>query len=321
MPNPKVSVIVPNYNYSSYLDQRIESILNQTFQDFEIIILDDCSTDNSREIIEKYRDNPKITAIIYNTKNSGNPFKQWAKGISLAKGDYVWIAEADDTADPTLIETLLPPLEEDEDVRLSMAMSTFIDSDGNEFTPEKPYDFRDEDGQTHIYDADKYIRDKMWHHNTIYNASMLLFKRNSITEFVNHEYLNMRYCGDWLYWINVMLHHKIASVNKKLNHFRRHSASVSHEINDEPIAAIEQAYISFFIHKYVGHIQRDDINIARYRLNRDIRRCSYESATKWQGILNNLGSQQHIVCKNIGYFRLWLFKHIIYPIKQFTHSR
>ena len=55
-----VSVIVPNYNHASYLVERIESILNQTYQDFELILLDDCSTDDSREVLLKYKDNPKV---------------------------------------------------------------------------------------------------------------------------------------------------------------------------------------------------------------------------------------------------------------------
>ena len=54
MTQPKVSVIVPNYNHASYLPQRLDSILTQTYQDFELIILDDCSSDHSRKIIEKY---------------------------------------------------------------------------------------------------------------------------------------------------------------------------------------------------------------------------------------------------------------------------
>ena len=82
-----VSIIIPNYNHALYLKQRIDSVLNQTFQDFELLILDDCSTDNSREIIERYRGNPKITQIIYNEKNSGGVFNQWIKGIEKAKGE------------------------------------------------------------------------------------------------------------------------------------------------------------------------------------------------------------------------------------------
>lgn len=86
---PSVSVIIPNYNHALYLKQRIDSVLNQAFQAFELIILDDCSTDNSREIIEQYRDNPKVSQIIYNQENSGSVFKQWIKGIELCQGDYI----------------------------------------------------------------------------------------------------------------------------------------------------------------------------------------------------------------------------------------
>ena len=101
MKQPLVSVIVPNYNYARYMDERMQSILNQTYQNFEIIILDDCSTDNSRKVIEKYRGNPHVVAIVYNKENSGSTFKQWNKGFSIAKGELIWIAEADDTCKRT----------------------------------------------------------------------------------------------------------------------------------------------------------------------------------------------------------------------------
>lgn len=101
---PTVSVIVPNYCHAPYLEQRIESILQQTFQDFELILLDDCSTDGSREILERYRNHPKVSGIFYNERNSGSPFKQWKKGLSKATGDYVWIAESDDFSSPCFLE-------------------------------------------------------------------------------------------------------------------------------------------------------------------------------------------------------------------------
>lgn len=73
----KVSVIVPNYNHHKFLNARLDSILKQTYQNFEIIILDDCSTDENRDIIELYRNHPKVSHIIHNTKNSGSTFIQW----------------------------------------------------------------------------------------------------------------------------------------------------------------------------------------------------------------------------------------------------
>lgn len=100
--NPKVSVIIPNYNHAQYLEERIQSVLSQTYTDFELIVLDDCSSDNSVEIIRNMsfagkRDNVRF---YFNETNSGNTYMQWKKGISLAKGDYIWIAESDDFSPP-----------------------------------------------------------------------------------------------------------------------------------------------------------------------------------------------------------------------------
>lgn len=100
MSSPTVSIIVPNYNHSKYLNQRLDSILNQTYQDFEVILLDDVSSDNSVEILQAYSKHPKVSHLIVNEQNSGNTFKQWQKGIALAKGTFVWIAESDDFCEP-----------------------------------------------------------------------------------------------------------------------------------------------------------------------------------------------------------------------------
>ena len=129
--NKKVSVIVPNYNYAAYLEERIESVLNQSYQDFELIILDDCSTDNSRILIEQYRSDPHVSHIVYNEVNTGSPFKQWAKGIELAKGEYIWIAESDDTASTSFLSELVPQLDSSPDVVLAFSHSFLIDSEGN----------------------------------------------------------------------------------------------------------------------------------------------------------------------------------------------
>src|SRR5882762_3314790 len=66
---PKVSVIIPNYNHARFLRQRVESVLAQTYQDFEVILLDDCSTDDSRSILSEYAADPRVR-IELNDKNS-----------------------------------------------------------------------------------------------------------------------------------------------------------------------------------------------------------------------------------------------------------
>ena len=109
---PTVSVIVPNYNHARFLPKRIQSILGQTFQDFELILLDDCSTDDSRPILAQYAGDPRVRTE-FNGVNSGSTFKQWNKGIRLARGKYIWIAESDDYADEHLLERLVAALDRD----------------------------------------------------------------------------------------------------------------------------------------------------------------------------------------------------------------
>ena len=102
----KRSIVVPNYNHKRFLLQRLDSILAQSLQDFELILLDDCSTDGSQTILEKYARYLRVR-LEFNEVNSGSPFKQWNKGVQLARGKYVWIAESDDYADLRLLERLV----------------------------------------------------------------------------------------------------------------------------------------------------------------------------------------------------------------------
>jgi glycosyltransferase involved in cell wall biosynthesis len=92
-----------------FLRRRIESVLCQTYQDFELILLDDCSSDESRSLLSEYAGDPRVR-IEFNEVNSGSPFKQWNKGVRLARGQYVWIAESDDYADKRLLERLVAQL-------------------------------------------------------------------------------------------------------------------------------------------------------------------------------------------------------------------
>nr|WP_321233411.1 glycosyltransferase family 2 protein [uncultured Psychroserpens sp.] len=107
---PLVSIILPNYNHAPYLRERLDSIFNQTYSNFEVIILDDCSTDNSLQVLENYKNHPKVSHFIVNKTNTGSPFKQWHKGFEFVKGDFIWIAESDDKVDYDFLEKQLDKL-------------------------------------------------------------------------------------------------------------------------------------------------------------------------------------------------------------------
>jgi glycosyltransferase involved in cell wall biosynthesis len=127
---PLVSIIVPNYNHKKYLVQRLECVFNQTYPDFEVILLDDCSSDKSQEILLEYAKNPKVSHCVFNDTNSGNTFVQWNKGIALAKGDYIWIAESDDFCELNFLEELIQPVLQDQEITLVYCQSNRVDEAG-----------------------------------------------------------------------------------------------------------------------------------------------------------------------------------------------
>jgi len=224
---PAVSVIVPNYNHSRYLRKRIDSILDQSYQDFEVILLDDCSTDNSREILTAYADDSRIS-IEFNAKNSGSTFKQWNKGVRLAKGKYVWIAESDDYADQCLLERLVAVLERDSAIAFAYCRSRAVMDDGQVKGFVDSY-LEGLDGQRwkadYIGDGDEECRNYFVACNTVPNASAVVF-RKGIYDSVGGADETLRVCGDWKVWAGMAHTRKLAYICEPLNYYRFHGATV-----------------------------------------------------------------------------------------------
>lgn len=213
-----VSVIIPNYNHAPFLKQRIDSVLNQTFQDFELIMLDDCSTDNSKEIIEYYRENEKVSHIVYNDANSGSTFKQWEKGIELAKGEYIWIAESDDWCEPTLLETLLKGVTPG--CSIAFAQTLIVDNQGK-ILSRSSAEYLAEN-----INGIQFVNNRMLKQNVICNASMCIFrKKNSLN--IDNKFTEYKFCGDWLFYIELSLQGSVYVSGKTLNYFRKHNQDVS----------------------------------------------------------------------------------------------
>jgi glycosyltransferase involved in cell wall biosynthesis len=166
---PKVSVIVPNYNHARFLRQRLDSIFNQTFQDFEVIILDDCSTENSKEVIEEYRNRSQVSHVVYNETNSGSPFKQWAKGIDLAQGEYIWIAESDDWAEVNFLEIMVSCINSNRNIALVFSASNWVYLDHEDKILLHSKIFK--------MNGIEFIKKRMICGNSIQNASAVIFRK------------------------------------------------------------------------------------------------------------------------------------------------
>ncbi|HEV2315084.1 MAG TPA: glycosyltransferase [Candidatus Acidoferrales bacterium] len=224
---PTVSVIVPNYNHARFLRKRIDSILQQTFQDFELILLDDCSTDDSRSILSSYASDPRVRTEL-NPVNSGNPFKQWNKGVRLARGEYVWIAESDDYAGERLLERLVATLNADPKVVYAYCQSWHVSVDDQiEGFADDQLNCLDRRRWTTDFCVDGYeeCRTYFVRTNLVPNASAVVF-RKTFYERVGGADESLRLCGDWKLWAAMALTGKVAYLSEPLNYFRFHDASV-----------------------------------------------------------------------------------------------
>lgn len=233
-PVPRISVIVPSYNYQDYIRERLESVAAQDMPILEIIVLDDCSTDRSPEIIAEFAAASQAPVrVIRNETNSGNVFRQWQKGLELARGDYIWIAEADDLAAPDFLSTVMRGFEAP-GVVLSYCESAQIDEKGNPLAGDYRYYTNavapGKWDRNYVNSGRAEIEQALFLKNTILNASAVVMRADALREvFQQHraEIEGLRFAGDWAVYLNLMARGDIAYSALSKNLHRRHQSSVT----------------------------------------------------------------------------------------------
>ena len=236
MNGKKVSVVVPNYNYEKYIDKRIETILTQTYPVYELIILDDMSTDNSVTVIDKKLAGVRVkypdlkVQFAVNEKNSGKAILQWKKGFELATGDYVWIAEADDLSSRRFLAEAMKGFD-DPEVVMSYTESKLINSHGVILTPNFRWSRdREKTGhykESYVKNGLREIEEIMAIRCTIPNVSAVVFKKDGKIPYLRYfdEAAKFSQAGDWYFYTKVLEHGKISYNKKALNKFRIHGKS------------------------------------------------------------------------------------------------
>ena len=230
----KISVVLVSYNHEKYITKRLETILNQTYPIYEIIILDDASNDNSAEILKKKIEKLNINyKFVRNEKNSGSPFEQWSKGIGLCDGDIIWIAESDDFSHKNFLKNLVDKFEynnvgivysnseivDENDTTISDYSSYLKEIFPNDFVKWK-FDYFNE--------GKKELNKFLIKNNFIFNVSSCLFKKNLLLNVLKKKHIlsNFFYCSDWLFYIFILKEANIYYSSKKLNYHRRHKKSI-----------------------------------------------------------------------------------------------
>ena len=257
--SPRVSVIVPNYNHGVYLRRRIESILDQSFQDFELILLDDCSKDSSRELLESYRSHPRVSHVDLSEVQSGNTFQQWRRGLGLAAGEFVWLAESDDYAEPEFLAAAIERLDANPSVGVVYCQSYSCDEKGRILGDWLHHTARFE---PNLWESDfvlpgaEAVRRYFPYLNPIPNASAVVFRKSVYDPIPDAIDTAMTLNGDWLLWIKLLERSDLAFVSARLNHFRQHVERGSHA-NIENHNNVKEFYELLSYLDARGHLTED----------------------------------------------------------------
>lgn len=254
-----VSVIIPNYNHATYLKQRIETVLNQSYQNFEVIILDDCSKDNSKEVIEHYRNHPKVSNIVYNEVNSGSVFKQWEKGVGLAKGELIWIAESDDYAHSCYLEKMIPFLQSDPELGFvycnvykvntkgAIAPITFAEKRNKDLSTSKW-------SKSYVKPGKEEIKENFIRACTINNVSGVLFKKEALLKVAPFD-RSFKYLGDWYCYLKLCNHYNIGYLHETLNYYRDHEVNTSKSFQNNLIFLEEYFKLFDWISSNINYVK------------------------------------------------------------------
>ena len=273
----RVSVIVPNYNYAKYLKRRILSILKQTYPIYELIILDDASCDDSSTVIkqmvaEAKAVRPEIRVeTVWNKVNSGKAISQWIRGVEKAKGDYIWIAEADDASRKDFLKGVMKGFENDSEVVLSYTESAIIDKYGMLLMPNFRRS-RDKEGTGHfknsyIRPGRREIEEIMAIRCTIPNVSAVVFKNTpSLLKYLKQAE-KFEQVGDWYLYVKLLEKGKIFYNRKPLNLFRVHKKSATKRSGIH-VKEVEKMY-EYFKNNYnldakiIGYIENEIERVRR----------------------------------------------------------
>lgn len=225
---PRVTALVPSFNHGRYVKQRIESVLEQTYNNVELIVIDDCSEDDSDSVIKSLQSENGFQ-YIRNLRNSGSPFAAWEAILSIAQGDYIWICESDDYADPKFLEVAIEALNAAPGAALAYCDSWIIDEHGQQ-----------------VDHTDTYFHD-IWHESrwdkafvqpgmdelsqfqirgqTVPNMSSALISASAFRKAYHPFLKKLKLTGDWLFVGWVMQEGPVVYFKQTLSYFRRHEVT------------------------------------------------------------------------------------------------
>jgi len=211
-----ISVVMPSYNHESYISEAIESVLNQNFKDIELIIIDDYSTDKSREIIKKYKKIDERIKVIFHDQNEGIS-KTVNDGIEMGNGKYIAIICSDDIWDKSKLEKQYKILEKDENL-IVWTEGELVDSQSRSLG----ITFTQNYSATKLRKKSGNIFKELLIRNFVLMSS-LIFNKENLGEIRYNK--RLKYLNDYQFFVDLAKNYKFYFINEQLTKYRLHAAN------------------------------------------------------------------------------------------------
>lgn len=243
---PLVSIVLPVYNGEDFMRISIDSCIAQTYKNWELIIVDDCSKDSTPEIAKEYEQKDKRIHYYRNETNLRLP-RNLNRGFSLAKGDYLTWTSDDNYYRPTAIEKMVDYLERTEN-EFVFTRYSIINEEGKELS------------QTVI---PKDYKHAIWDDNFV--GACFMYSRK-VYEAVGEYDPNLFLCEDYDYWLRIFAQFSVGYIDENLYAYRKHGKSLTALNQKGQYQAMEKAFLKNFA------LKKDAITLDRYYLHRGLHR-------------------------------------------------
>lgn len=258
--NPLISVVFTSYNHKEYLKQALDSLVNQTYQNLEIIIIDDCSTDGSQEILKEYQHLQNINLKLSDV-NSGSYVNSSNLGASLATGEFILFAQCDDYAVPNQIEKLLGPFYNNINIGVVYSKSNLVDDHGTYLQDDlqgRELAFKNHIKKSPIINGNE-MRKFLSFSCVIPNLSAALIKNSLFKEVgLSNQFLVV---ADWELWLNFSEKTDFYYLNEPLNNFRQHATTIRSKIKIK--TQIVEIFNMFYNHLNAYQLKGNDKKMIR----------------------------------------------------------
>lgn len=255
MSNAKITVGIPVYNGADYIANTIQSVLNQTFTDFELVIADNCSTDNTTEIVESFKD--KRITLIKNPENYGM-VGNWNVCLKNSHCEFFHLLCADDLLLPNCLEEEYTAITQDSGIVMAFSASNVINSDGKVLMTRRPLK------KDCVFDGVLLAKKSFRSYNLYGEPSNILYRPESLLKSGGYN-TSMWYVPDWEASLRISCEGKVAYISTPLMSFRvsPSSASSSYTKNKDKIRKDDNAFIE--IAKSISVLKLTNSDISAHR--------------------------------------------------------